>query len=70
MSRESKILLWCLVAGIGFICLAIGEWLFEGFFDGGSDEESAKMVVGILGAMLLVAGAVLREVYESRKKVD
>jgi high-affinity Fe2+/Pb2+ permease len=68
MSRESKILLWCLVGGACLVSLAAGESLFEalvGYPD--SSRHTAQAIIGAVGVMLLVACFVLREVFRTRK---
>jgi uncharacterized membrane protein YeaQ/YmgE (transglycosylase-associated protein family) len=68
MSRENKILLWCLVGGVGLVCLSAGEWFFGEFFDHYREGDNAKMFLGTIGAVLLVACFVLREVFRGRMK--
>jgi len=69
MSRETKILLSCLLGGGALLCLAGGQWFFETVF-GESDYEhkGAQQFFGFVGVSLLVATFVLREVFRKRQK--
>lgn len=67
MSRENKILLWCLLGGIALLGLSLGELFFEELVEY-RHRDSAQWSLGLLGAVLLVAAFVLREVFRNRQK--
>jgi hypothetical protein len=67
MNREHKILLWCVLSGTALLSLALGEWAISEIF-GYSNRDAAQWSLGVLGAVLLVATFVLREVFRNRQK--
>ena len=62
-SRGQRLILWCAVGAALLLGLALSEWLMDELTSSSRGEASLRTFFAVLGAVLLVASIVVREVF-------